>query len=510
MISKYLYGASVQGIQEFIFKTNKLAEIVGASEIVEQICTDLFAKTLDSENVRKNVDILQTAAGNIKCIFHDEESCKKFVRTFPRVVNDLAPGITLSQAVVLFSGENTPISDLELKLKSKRNKLSKPSELGFMGLERFRRTDGVAFSEKKGEKVDEATFKKIEFQKHTTLFSKISGIDSKLIDIDKQLALDIKDISASGNNSWIAVIHADGNGLGQILQSYGEEIAKGKTKVFSQAIEDATKKAVQKTFNEIIIRDNKSWGLDNNFKFPIRPIILGGDDLTIIIRADLALDFTNQFLINFEETSAEEFKELGIANLKGLTACAGIAYINDSYPLHYALHLAEELCANAKKKVKKDLIENELPKSALSFYKVQESFIEDLDSLRKRTLESKVWDFYAGPYLLEDIKELKDKLDIIKELKDKLDIIRIEADSGDKKTKAIGKLRQIISESYKDKSTTKFMLKRMKDINGDFYNKLKLNDELLKIDSNEEKTKPKSQILDLITLHSFNYGDKNN
>ena len=42
MAEKYLYGASVQGIQDFIFKTDKLAEIVGASELVEQICTTLF------------------------------------------------------------------------------------------------------------------------------------------------------------------------------------------------------------------------------------------------------------------------------------------------------------------------------------------------------------------------------------------------------------------------------------------------------------------------------------
>ena len=35
----YLYGASIQGIQDFIFKTNKLQEIVGASEIVKGIAT---------------------------------------------------------------------------------------------------------------------------------------------------------------------------------------------------------------------------------------------------------------------------------------------------------------------------------------------------------------------------------------------------------------------------------------------------------------------------------------
>ena len=33
----YYYGASIQGIQGFIFATNKLKEIIGASEIVKNI-----------------------------------------------------------------------------------------------------------------------------------------------------------------------------------------------------------------------------------------------------------------------------------------------------------------------------------------------------------------------------------------------------------------------------------------------------------------------------------------
>ena len=41
-MTKYLYGASVQGIQNFIFQTNKLIEIVGASELVEQIYITIF------------------------------------------------------------------------------------------------------------------------------------------------------------------------------------------------------------------------------------------------------------------------------------------------------------------------------------------------------------------------------------------------------------------------------------------------------------------------------------
>ena len=42
MKNNYLYGLTVQGIQSYIFETNKLKEIIGASEIVEQLCTTWF------------------------------------------------------------------------------------------------------------------------------------------------------------------------------------------------------------------------------------------------------------------------------------------------------------------------------------------------------------------------------------------------------------------------------------------------------------------------------------
>lgn len=45
-MKKYLYGAAIQGIQSFIFQTNKLKDIVGASELVESICTQEFRNLL--------------------------------------------------------------------------------------------------------------------------------------------------------------------------------------------------------------------------------------------------------------------------------------------------------------------------------------------------------------------------------------------------------------------------------------------------------------------------------
>ena len=50
-MSKYLYGVSIQGIQEFIFKTNKLKEIIGASKIVEDMDSIKFKKDYDLKDL---------------------------------------------------------------------------------------------------------------------------------------------------------------------------------------------------------------------------------------------------------------------------------------------------------------------------------------------------------------------------------------------------------------------------------------------------------------------------
>jgi hypothetical protein len=496
MEKKYLYGASVQGIQQFIFKTNKLREISGASELIEDICNrlihDLLGYTNDPMN---NPHIIQNAAGNIKCTFSESERHKleELVLNFPKKVQALAPGITISQAVVSFTNDEIPLTQLEDLLKVQRNKLTAPTQIGFMGIERCRRTGDPAVKKIDEDYIDQGTNKKIDYQKHKSLFNKIvdNGDDFK----ESKIPTDIKDITKSAKNSWIAVIHVDGNGLGQILRSKGSEISrKKKNKVFSKAIENATINAVYRSLQVI-----KEVAVDFNDldKYPFRPIVLGGDDVTIIMRADLAFIFTKTLLEKFEQESKNEFSKLEIEGLDGLTACAGIAYIKNNYPLHYGIDLAEALCKDAKKFVKANLAADQIPPSALSLHKVQDSFITDLDDIKSRTLQSKTWNFYAGPYLLSNLTNENGLILKLRELDE-------EAKQNDG-SKAVSKLRKIISESYNDTATTSFLLERMRTINQDFYNRLNLNEEYESISNHG-----KSTLLDLITLHSFNYGNKQN
>ena len=386
---KYLYGASVQGIQDFIFQTNTLKEIVGASELVEQICTTAFKEYGNEE------ESIVRAAGNIKHIFNCRKDCENAVLNFPKKVMTMAPGITISQAVVALKDDLSDYKDqaneIEKSLVIQRNKQVRPTNLGLIAIKRSPTTGFPAVKEKDEELLDEASLNKIS--RHNTvrtLAEKSFGISLS----DKQIAYDIEKIT--GKNNWIAVIHADGNGIGNIVRAVAAN--KDDMKTFSGMLDDITKIAANKAFDAIKGKFDKS-GI-----IPLRPVVLSGDDMTLICRADLAIDYTKCFIEKFEEESKKQFEKISLNKTEnqqkinqGLTVCAGIAFVKSSYPFHYSVHLAEILCSRAKRAAKK--IDEALAPSCLMFHKVQDSFIENFDKIAERELSpSPNISFEAGPY----------------------------------------------------------------------------------------------------------------
>ena len=497
-MAKYLYGASVQGIQDFIFMTNKLREIVGASEIVKEICDDMFFEVSGID--RDSDNLILAAAGNIKCIFEENqrEKLEIVVKYFPKMVMEYAPGITISQAVIKFERETSQaLKELEIALKVQRNISSMPLETGYMALNRARKTGGIYF--KNGD--EESTVKKSDKSDQIGMFKDLSGFNEIK---SGELSFEMNHITDTGNNKWLAVVHADGNGLGNIIQNIGNRLTdENKFHKFSQAIDSSTKAALQIAFKEVILKDKGEYEKgkkSESYRYPIRPVLIGGDDVTLIIRADLALDFTTLFLKKFEEISKIKFAEFNFSELNyGLSACAGIAYIKESYPLHYALHLAEDLTKDAKKMVKKEGMpksggnRSQMPLSSIAFHKVQDSFVENLEQMKKRTkfAEASKIDYDYGPYLIQK-SESNPNIPYIGELNEKLKVLDCHKTD---KSKGVSKLRQLVTESFNSRDKMDFMKNRMKTVNEKFLNKLSESDII--------REGNKSILLDLIQIHSF-------
>jgi hypothetical protein len=312
-------------------------------------------------------------------------------------VMKLAPGISISQAVVRIEGEmkTQHINELEDKLKIQRNKHSIPIDMGCLITERARNTGNPAVLIEDGEWIDSGT------QSKRRALKELNGLGKKMGE-DYAFAYDFEKMVKSSERSWIAVIHADGNGLGKVLQQLGNKLRDKSEaeliatfKEFSKNLEKSTVEAAKTAFKEVFYPDDHQ-------VYPFRPIILGGDDLTIIVRSEYALKYTRKFLEAFEVETSKNLK--GIfqkfqIDKNCLTACAGIAYIKSSFPFHYGYDLAEQLCSEAKKQAKEINKEN-VPACSM-FHKVQSSFVGSFDEIAKQELTC--YDnlsFVAGPYYL--------------------------------------------------------------------------------------------------------------
>lgn len=459
---KYLYGASVIGIQNFIFQTDKLKEIIGASELVEDICQKCFKDFtgITEDDLKKN--LLLGAAGNIRYIFDNKEDCQKVFRAFPKYIMEYAPGIKLCQYVNIDDiSLNDKIQNLEEQLKAERNRYYPDLDFGLMAVERSRTTGLPAVEIMDKVSIDAGTKKKlIRANNLQGIISKIKKSNPSLLNVE--FPKEFSDISGEDGRKWLAIIHADGNGLGKILHKLNKAL-NGKDdkevsdayKEFSVKLNEATINATQKSIVDTFKK------FDERNLIPFRPVILGGDDLTVIIRADYALEFTQKFLSYFQEETSKELKdffEKYLNGMKCLTACAGIAFAKESFPFHYSIAMAGRLCKDAKRASRN--FNQETPPASLSFFKIQSSFVDtdNFDSLIKRELaiadeinpkdETKEdFTFKYGPYFLEKY-EGRPHID---------DLIKWSEDMGNPENNApLTKLREWISIRYSSKDFAEF------------------------------------------------------
>ena len=158
----------------------------------------------------------------------------------------------------------------------------------------------------------------------------------------------------------IALIHIDGNGLGVLLQGLtlaltgeNESTYRDCFRMFSNALNQATIDAAQSATQYIVDKTG------NHHRLPMRPIVLGGDDLTLLCDATLALKYAEHFIEAFETATKQRLQPLlaRIAKIdlstrkslpEFLTASGGIVYHKASHPYMQTHALVESLTKAAK------------------------------------------------------------------------------------------------------------------------------------------------------------------
>lgn len=153
---------------------------------------------------------------------------------------------------------------------------------------------------------------------------------------------------AEGGAKYLALIHADGNGIGK--RSAGEKpqgnpqfpdwlAAEARREVFFHnmrvVVRRSLKDALQKAFGNI--------GLQAGDTRPYQILMLGGDDLLLVCRAEFAL----RFVVEMARQLADEHRKIDEAGTLGVGF--GVAIAPPNLPFHRLHELAEELAASAKR-----------------------------------------------------------------------------------------------------------------------------------------------------------------
>ncbi len=452
----YLFEA--KGVQRYIFDSGRLRDLIGASDLVAGIAespraasdaeaasamvrdvdADLVGKVLMTLGCKLGEVTFSRRAGGAFCLHAgDREALDRFRAVFRVIVGLKCPGLEYSDSGPVEATDD--IAALNDAYKSgtavRDNGIAELLPAGHTYTLFVRRTGRIAVAKKRygtdEEEIDSVIARQravadalaTEFQK----CKRLDHVSRRFLDDAAQSKyvfprnLDPDEPDEPHNPQFpflkgtrrIAVIHADLSGLGEIFQSVTDpKRAKSTAQVreIATGIELALEKAARQASAKVLYpEDAIQKSIGERIVLPARPIVLGGDDITILVRADLAIPYARELLKGIEEHTRNLPYRSNFGMPEYLTACAGIAIVKAGQPFLMAYALAESLCAFAKgiaKKAKTAVGASAKPyASLLAFHNAQSTLQEDYDDLLERELTTlagagEQFRLTAGPYLV--------------------------------------------------------------------------------------------------------------
>ena len=450
----YLISLETGGNQAYIFSTNKLRNVVGASELIYRTGTEYVERAVREATCRvfsvekivdeqpiettqgKYIEVVVATSGKAVLLARGEELAKKFITEWSKILVKEAPGV---DALAVYS--KTPV-DLSLAmdeniegslagaLEEVRRQYERAKMKNASSVSRFQRIPVVAECTYSGLPAAGIEIMRDGDENQNSYPVSSPAKAQREASLDEKLKKRMKDLYPKGldkiitdNNGleslegmdWLAVVHADGNGLGQLFINFKGWVknwvkklkgvsATGRDYVdcyrnFSAALDEIS----QNTFKETV---TKIWRTsDAN----IVPIVVGGDDLTAVMEGRKALKFTEEYMKAFCSATKEHdaIKAiLGVTEdprLSRLGMCAGIAITKAHFPFSQSYHLAEELIRNAKE-VKKQFGTDSI---ALDFHVVYDSVGSAIKTIREKLMIGEVC-LTAKPYVIEKGAGVKD------------------------------------------------------------------------------------------------------
>lgn len=189
----------------------------------------------------------------------------------------------------------------------------------------------------------------------------------------------LEDLAAG---DYIALIHADGNDIGKRYKEWGNRQTESEKEAAGEAFFYHMRVAVRRAVVTALKETFGSGEPQPSKVHPYEVLMLGGDDLLLVCRAEKALLFAK----HYTEALHDEKNYLidGENNTKRrLDVAIGVAIAKHTYPLHRLHELAESLASSAKRLYR--ALEDNDKDSVIDWQVVTQSWFPDVATVRRQS-----------------------------------------------------------------------------------------------------------------------------
>lgn len=415
----------VRGKQEYIYRSRRIREIIGASAIIRDVFEDYlypaakkvrnrkrklegeaiyrYEKTKRIEEIegfsekafRKRMEgeqyigeVVYDGGGNFLVLYQDKETCIAVNRIFTRELMKHTGTLKVLCTILKeepnfkdYREDSKQLYDQHRRNEATESVIYPVNNLPFSQVDpltsRPFTTKRYVPGEEKGEEKKMSLERAAKCDKYEK--EKENGDGGELI-LDNI-------VQEKGEESLLAVIYIDGNSMGAKVQSClkekSYEACITRLRKFSAEIQRDYVEERIKAINTML--DNKYKDQDGKKR---RTIVAAGDEMTIICNARDALRVVKTYFEGLPEEGS---------------SCAGIAVFHSHAPYADAYRLAEECCESGKDFMK----EKELSNACLmDFHYCQGGMGISLKQIRKKELP---WEKPSRPWILDEISNDKPK-----------------------------------------------------------------------------------------------------
>ena len=426
-MGRKLVSFDTDRIKEYVFATNKLKEIRGASAILDELNRwDMVETSLkfeakkiyanggsgmftvsesSAEDMTKAIEKtyrLKTRTGSITSAvtelpdgFTDQDDAKNYLRMLAYRLRLKKDANTLNQPLLThpflrtcdscgeqYAGQSVTVPEPELLCGSCKNKREKNNII-----------------QKEIEAVISGKVK--EYAEHKLWHRLIRDLKEEGYEVTgRNRPEDFNDLGQMSNpTNYMGLIYADGDSMGKVLESLDnlEEV-----KQFSEVVDSAIYRSVREAICEYLG--------DKDKYFPFDILMLGGDDLVMVTTAHKAIEVSMKITEKFSDLTKE-----GLG--KPLTLSAGVVIAHTTFPFSSLLSLAEGALKFAKMEaVKRKRRGQKIIEGLINFLAVSNSNSLAFDDYYQQTLSDKDQRLYRTfrPYSLKNLRYIIETIRYLK------------------------------------------------------------------------------------------------